>query len=249
MRPLIGIVTSSHTSETGNPYNRIYAMPALDLADAGGLPVYIPTRLDEDTLRGLYERLDAVLLPGGADVRPSLYGVTEVHPTTYGIDDERDKTEITLARWAVKDDRPLFGICRGHQVVNVALGGTLLQDIPSQVSNPLAHDIPDGDPRSTLLHDVRIDPSSKLAAILGVTQIKVNSLHHQAVEAPAPGVRVTALSPDEIVEALEIADRRFALTVQWHPEDMYNGDYPEREPMRKLFAAFVAAAQEHAERR
>jgi putative glutamine amidotransferase len=243
MRPLIGIVTSTHTSEHGNPYNRIYAQPALDVADAGGLPVYIPTRLDLDTLRAMYERLDGVLLPGGADVRPSLYGAAEIHPKTYGIDDERDKIEIALARWAVEDDRPLFGICRGHQVINVALGGTLMQDIPSQLPNALTHDLPDEMPRWTLLHDVRIDPDSKLAGILGVTQITVNSLHHQAVDMPAPKLRVTAFSPDEIVEALEMPDRRFALSVQWHPEDMYIGSYPEREPMRKLFNAFIQAAQ------
>lgn len=243
-RPLIGIVTSSDTSETGNPYNRIYAQPALDIADSGGLPVYIPTRLDEATLRALYERLDGVLLPGGADVRPTRYGATETHPTVYGIDDARDDTEIALARWAVADDRPLFGICRGHQVINVALGGTLIQDIPSQIATPLTHDLPDNQPRSRLLHDVRIEPDSKLAQILGTTQITVNSLHHQAVDAPAPGLRVTALSPDEIVEGLEMPDRRFALSVQWHPEDMYVGDYPEREPMRRLFKAFIDAARQ-----
>ncbi|PJF25281.1 MAG: gamma-glutamyl-gamma-aminobutyrate hydrolase [Phototrophicales bacterium] len=243
-RPLIGIVTSSHTGDNGAPYNKIYAQPALDIADSGGLPVYIPTRLDESTLRALYERLDGVLLPGGADVRPSRYGAAEVHPTVYGIDDARDDAEIALARWAVEDDRPLFGICRGHQVINVALGGTLIQDIPSQIANPLTHDLSDDQPRDILLHEVRIEPDSKLAQILGATQIRVNSLHHQAVAAPAPGLRVTALAPDEVIEGLEMPDRRFALSVQWHPEDMYIGDYPEREPMRRLFEAFIEAARQ-----
>jgi len=242
-RPLIGIVTSSHTGENGVPCNRIYAQPALDIADAGGLPVYIPTRLDEATLRALYERLDGVLLPGGADIRPSRYGAAEIHPKVYGIDDPRDEAEIALARWAVEDDRPLFGICRGHQVINVALGGTLIQDIPSQIATPLVHDLPDDQPRDTLLHEVRIEPDSKLARILGTTQIRVNSLHHQAVDTPAPGLKVTAFSPDEIIEGVEMPNRRFALSVQWHPEDMYIGSYPESEPMRRLFAAFIDAAR------
>lgn len=243
-RPLIGISSSSIIDQFGKEYNRAYARNAKAVASAGGLPIYIPTGLDESTLRAIYDRVDAVLIPGGPDVDPSVYG-QERHPLTVQIDHPRDELELTLARWSVADDRPLFGICRGHQVINVALGGTLVQDIPSQTGTPLTHDQEDGLPRNNRLHDVTIDSASRLASILGTTQLSVNSLHHQSVQKPAPGALVTAHAPDGIVEALEIPDKRFALSVQWHPEDLYEGDAMQQA----LFTSFVEAAREYAERR
>jgi putative glutamine amidotransferase len=240
LRPLIGI-TSADFVQDGKWFNRAYAPNAQAVARAGGLPVLIPTGLDEETLRELYERLDAVLLPGGPDVDPLHYGAVR-HPMTVKIDDLRDQLELTVVRWAVHDDLPVFGICRGHQVLNVALGGTLVQDIPSELSSPLTHDIPDETPRSTRIHDVSIESASRLASILGTTHVHVNSLHHQSVEKPAPGVVITAQSPDGVVEALEAPDRHFVLSVQWHPEDLYSDD----ESMLRLFTAFVQAARERA---
>lgn len=237
---MIGI-TSADQYQDGKWYQRAYAPNSQAIARAGGLPVLIPTGLDEATLRALYERLDAVLLPGGPDVDPAHYG-SERHPLTVTIDDLRDKLELTVARWAVRDDLPVFGICRGHQVLNVALGGTLVQDIPDQLGSPLIHDIPDGTPRSTRVHDVTIDSDSRLAGVLGSTRLLVNSLHHQSVEQVASGAVVTAKSPDGVVEALEVPDRHFALSVQWHPEDLYQDD----EAMLRLFTAFVQAARERA---
>ena len=243
MRPLIGITTADFELN-GNPHHRSYARNAWAIADAGGLPVYIPTGLDEDLLRELYERLDAVLLPGGPDVDPAYYGAHR-HPETKIVDDARDSLELTLARWTYADDRPLFGICRGHQVVNVALGGTLIQDIPSEVKTDLSHDTPNEMPRGTLQHGVQLSPESRLASILGTTQVSVNSLHHQSVERPAPGVNITGYSPDGIVEALEAPDKQFVLSVQWHPEDLYDDD----DGMKRLFESFVEAARESAARK
>ncbi len=243
MRPLIGITTSDVYAERGKLYHRVYAASAYAIADAGGLPVYIPTGLEESILHELYERLDAVLLPGGPDVDPVEYG-QERHPQTKVIDVGRDALELTLARWTVADDRPLFGICRGHQVMNVALGGTLVQDIPSQVDTTLTHDLPDEYPRSTRLHNVEISPDSRLASILGTTRVTVNSLHHQSVQAPAPGVNLTAYAPDGVVEALEMPNKHFVLSVQWHPEDLYQDD----TMMSRLFTEFVNAARESATR-
>lgn len=239
-RPLIGISASSMTLH-GRPYNRYYMANFFAVERAGGLPVAIPAGVDEATLRGIYDRLDGVLLPGGSDVDPAIYGET-AHPKTYGIDMQRDALELTLTRWTVAEDRPLLGICRGHQVINVALGGTLVQDIPSQVETTLVHDQPDAQPRNTRLHEVTIDPTSRLAGILGTTQVRVNSLHHQSVALPAPAASITAHSPDGIVEALEIPGKRFALSVQWHPEDLAGED----DQMAALFEAFVAAARDHA---
>lgn len=236
MKPLIGIVTSSYTAPTtGWQYNRGYVPMIQAVEEAGGLPVLIPVSIDDDTLRSIYERLDGVLLPGGGDVRPSLYGA-EMNPLTDNLDDARDHVEINLTRWAVADDRPVFGICRGHQVVNVALGGTLIQDVPSEIGENINHNITV--PRSARAHEVQIDPSSHLASILGATTVKVNSLHHQSVAQPAPDVCVTAYSPDGVVEALEMPDKKFVLSVQWHPEDLYSDD----AAMKQLFRAFVEAA-------
>ncbi len=242
MRPLIGI-TTAETVDNGKPYHRSYARNAWAIADAGGLPVYIPTGLDESVLRDLYERVDAVLLPGGPDVDPAYYGADR-HPETREIDDARDSTELTLARWTYADDRPLFGICRGHQVMNVAFGGTLIQDIPSEVETDLPHETPNTLPRNTIRHEVEINPDSHLAAILGTAHVAVNSLHHQSVKRTAPGILITGYSPDGVIEALEAPDKRYVLSVQWHPEDLYNGD----EAMKRLFASFVEAARESAAR-
>lgn len=242
MRPLIGITTAT-VNDDGKLFNRVYAPNAHAVARAGGLPVYIPTGLDEDSLRALYERLDGVLLPGGSDVDPAYYHEA-AHPALKAIDVKRDWTELTLARWVVEDDRPLFGICRGHQVINVALGGSLVQDIPSQLETTLVHDAPDELPRATRLHEVEIAPDSRLASILGAERVMVNSLHHQAVARPAPSVAVTAFSPDGVIEAIELPDRRFALSVQWHPEDLCVDD----AAMQALFNEFVQAASERANR-
>jgi putative glutamine amidotransferase len=243
MRPFIGI-TTARVFINDNPFNRAYQKNADAIAKAGGLPVYIPTGLDRDTLREIYEQMDAILLPGGADLDPKHYGETQ-HPATKNIDADRDDLELTLARWQMEDDRPTFGICRGHQVLNVALGGTLVQDIPDEVGTTLLHDQPDGMPRPNRLHTINISPNSRLAAIMGTTQAQVNSLHHQSIEKPAPGAVITAYAPDQIVEALEVPDKRFMLSVQWHPEDLFGED----DAMMGLFKAFVDAAADYAAHR
>jgi putative glutamine amidotransferase len=238
-RPLIGI--TAYTRKLQNSpwdYDASYASNATAIEKAGGLPVLIPAKVNEETLRAIYERLDGVLLPGGGDVDPSKYGA-EKHPTTDNIDHDRDRTEMTLARWALQDGKPTFGICRGIQVMNVALGGTLLQDIPSEVQTELTHDLPSGEPRATVLHEVTLELDSRLGQILGAQRVPVNSLHHQAVSQPAPNVRLTAFSPDGIVEALEVPSHPFMLAVQWHPEDMVDDD----ERMLELFKAFIAQAR------
>ncbi|MFN8377650.1 MAG: gamma-glutamyl-gamma-aminobutyrate hydrolase family protein [Anaerolineae bacterium] len=242
-RPLIGITAASFIVK-GKPYHRGYAPNSGAIAAAGGLPVYVPPGLDDDVLRDLYSRLDGLLLPGGPDVRPDRYGQAQ-HPMTQVIDDPRDTLEITLAQWAFEDDVPVFGICRGHQVLNVALGGTLVQDIPSIVGDNLTHDISDDTPRSTRMHDVDIDADSRLSGILGTTHVSVNSIHHQSVLEVAPAARVTANAPDGVIEALEVPGKPFMLSVQWHPEDLYSND----PTMARLFESFIAAAREYHERR
>jgi putative glutamine amidotransferase len=240
LQPLIGI-TSASTKADSLSYHRAYAANAFAVAQAGGLPVYVPCGLDVETLHAIYDRLDGVLLPGGGDVDPVHYG-REPHPATQNIDDPRDALELTIARWAVDDDMPVFGICRGHQVLNVALGGTLVQDIPSEIGASAHRHDTNGEPRTTRAHTVRIEVSSRLAALVGQLQLEVNSLHHQAVDRLAPGLVATAWADDGVIEAVEAPAKRFVLGVQWHPEDLVDDD----EAMRRLFKAFIDAARERA---
>jgi len=243
VKPLIGITTASNIIATGALYNQAYTGNVMAIEAAGGLPVLIPIRIQADTLRALYERVDAILLPGGRDINPQRYQAAP-HPATHTPDDMRDEAEITLARWAVEDDRPLLGICRGHQLLNVALGGTLIQDVATETATAITHDTPRDLPRHFVAHEVTVNPESRLAGILETTQVGVNSLHHQSVKAAAPGTRITAHAPDGIIEGLELPDRRFVLSVQWHPEDMY----PIDRSALNLFVAFVEAARRYAAR-
>lgn len=242
-KPLIGITAYPMIwPETGWPYDASYAGNARAIERAGGLPILIPAHLSNETLRAIYERVDAVLLPGGGDIDPNYYQA-ERHPMTNHVNPIRDQMELTLAKWALADDLPILGICRGHQLLNVAMGGTLIQDIGSLTHTDLKHDTPFTTPRATIIHDVHIAPDSRLAAIIGATTLPVNSIHHQAVDVVAPTAIVAAQSSDGIVEALELPDKTFAMSVQWHPEDM------DDEAMRRLFSAFVEAARQVARQR
>lgn len=238
-RPLIGITAYNYVKPTsGWRYDVCYGKNAAAVEAAGGLPVLIPSMVSADTLRQTYERLDGVLLPGGGDIDPARYD-TQPNATLMEVSQERDEMEISLAQWAVEDDLPVFGICRGIQLLNVALGGSLVQDIPTHRSTELRHNIhyPE-EPRDLLLHDVSVEADSRLASILGDTTVTVNSLHHQAIDTVAPHTTVTAQASDGIIEGLEMQDKTFVLAVQWHPEDLVAND----DRMRNLFTAFVDAA-------
>ncbi len=240
MKPLIGITAAHRAIEDGRlVYSMAYMPNIISIERAGGIPIVIPSGLNNDTLRALYERVDGVLLPGGGDVDPAYYNA-ERHPKTGNIDDKRDAAELVVARWTVEDDRPLFGICRGVQTMNIALGGTLIQDIPSLVETQIVHDTPTDLPRDHLMHDVHIASSTRLADIIG-EKVTVNSHHHQSIEQPGQYLNVTAHAPDGVIEAIEMPHKRFVLGVQWHPEDL--GD--DAVTLR-LFGAFIEAAGEFA---
>ena len=204
----------------------------------GGVPLLVPVSIDLDSLHELYADSDGVLLTGGDDVDPARFDEAP-HEKTAGIDLLRDEVEIQISQWAAQDDKPLFAICRGIQVLNVALGGSLVQDIPSQCASPLTHNGNYYGPRrDEVHHTVWVEPDSHLAGILGSGDVGTNSFHHQAAGRIAPGLVVTARSSDGVVEAVEMPGRRFLLGVQWHPEEMTL----QREDMQRLFSEFVAAA-------
>ncbi|HEY7479938.1 MAG TPA: gamma-glutamyl-gamma-aminobutyrate hydrolase family protein [Gemmatimonadales bacterium] len=243
-RPIIGIPTQTLHAMDGIPeglpeswvMNQRYSRV---VAAAGGLPVMIPLLEDDGTLRALYDRMDGVLIPGGVDMDPSNYGETPL-PTCGRLDPARDRVELQFARWAIAEGKPLFGLCRGLQIVNVALGGTLYQDIAAQRNDAIKHDYfpTAGYSRDHLAHSVTVTSGSRLDAMVGTAPLRVNSMHHQAVKDLAPGLAPTAVAPDGLIEALESTDQPFVLGVQWHPESL-----TERDPrMQRLVAGFVEVA-------
>lgn len=237
-RPLIGI--TSRRDQTLSPV----VLPTFALSQAyvraislaGGAPLMIPITPDEEQLRSIYAGLDGILLSGGGDISPHLYG-EEAHQSVWGVDEERDAVELALARWALAEGKPLLAICRGIQVMNVAAGGNLYQDILSQIPQAMEHVYYPGYPRNYIAHPVRLMPDSLLARILGTNTVGVNSLHHQAARTVAPGLVKVAEAPDGVTEGLEKPDHPFAVGVQWHPEEL-----TDHRPMRRLFEAFIAAA-------
>ena len=203
----------------------------------------VPRRLDpaRDRLPDALDECDGVLLTGGADIDPTHYGVADRHPTT-STDPARDEYELVLARAAIGRDMPLLAICRGVQLLNVAAGGTLVQDIPSERPSEVVHRL--REPSTTTPHTVEVRDRTKLAALLGQSSaLPVNSRHHQAIDHVAPDFAVSATSPDGIVEAIERPGSRFCLGVQWHPENFWRtGEFAS------LFKGFVEAARQASRR-
>lgn len=235
--PLIGITSFTHLNQYGYPMNAVMSAYIQAVACAGGSPLLIPLGLEDQAYWTIFERLDGILFTGGGDVHPDRYGGQE-HTRVGDVDAERDRVELWLAQAVVDQDKPFLGICRGCQVLNVALGGTLYEDIQDQKDDALKHDYYPDIPRNLLAHDIQINPDSRLAGILESTNTQVNSLHHQAVRQLASRLTPSAHAPDGILEAYELPNHRFGLAVQWHPEWLQ-----EHAPMRKLFEAFVQAAK------
>ena len=203
----------------------------------GGQPFELD--LHRDAPQDVVGRANGLLLTGGGDVDPALYGETP-HATYQASEPGRDEYEIALVRAAMDAGLPIFAICRGMQVLNVALGGTLIQDIPSMVNGAANHQVPE--PRYHIAHEVWVAKGSRLATLMAEKLdgeiAQVNSRHHQAVKEVASGWEVTATAPDGVIEAMELAGDVFRMAVQWHPENFWRtGEF------RPLFEAFVDAAR------
>ncbi|MFZ6026257.1 MAG: gamma-glutamyl-gamma-aminobutyrate hydrolase family protein [Chloroflexota bacterium] len=235
--PVIGVTTSRAQNKAGHAYLMNMEAYIESVSRAGGAPVMIPLGLPDEQLDAVWQHLDGILFTGGGDVDPQVYG-GEPHPAVGGVDADRDRVEFLLIRRAVAERRPFFGICRGIQTINVALGGTLYSDISTQLPNALPHPHDPFTERKLLPHTVRVEADSCLAEVLGSTQLPVNSLHHQGIRRLAEPLRPLAYAPDGLIEAVTLPGHPFGLAVQWHPEWLQ-----EQAPMRALFCALVDAAR------
>lgn len=231
-RPLIGITAGLNDQEKYQTLSR-YFMEAI-LAQ-GGMPVMLPLTTDEDVLSGYLEMLDGVLFSGGGDVDPMTFGEYQ-HPACGAICPLRDEHELTLARLLLeRGNLPALGICRGVQVMNIALGGDIYQDLPSEYPGTLiAHR--QKQPAQYAAHPVEVAEGSLLARITGQKHLMVNTLHHQAIR-KLGAWQACATAPDGVIEAAEMKEHPFFLGVQWHPERLYEED----KAAASLFAAFVQA--------
>ena len=230
MKPIIGL-TSSYSSD-----KKSYTIPESyvnAVERSGAVPVILPPTFDADI--GTFLKLvDGIILTGGVDVDPQLYGENPI-PLQGSIDPLRDSFELLLTKAALDMCKPIFAICRGIQVLNVAAGGTLYQDVNGQMKGSLKHrqQAPTYHPS----HKVRLEAGSRLNGIFGKSSVGVNSFHHQAVKDIAPGFRATAWADDGLIEAIELDGSDYIVGVQWHPERMIDGE------MLKLFKAFTATLQ------
>lgn len=241
MKPIIGLPCAFQEPQDkrGGGASTMWQSYLRALEMAGGAPLLMPITDRKSTLRALYEHIDGLLLAGGVDIDPVHYGEPP-HPALGEIDAQRDWTELTLTPWALSDGMPVLGICRGIQTINVVAGGTLWQDVAAQVPDALWHTYYPDYPYNRLSHSVQLVPDSRLAEILGVQELDVNSLHHQAVREVGADLRVTARSPDGMIEGIEGNGKGWVVAVQWHPEWLVDDD----ARMKRLFEVFVAACEE-----
>lgn len=231
--PLIGITAAS---DPRMPEHYLLRWDYIhSIVAAGGLPVILApvASMDSDIL---LERIDALILSGGGDIAPTSYGQTEeVKPVM--VDQERDRFELAMISGALQRDLPVLGICRGMQLINIACGGDLIQDIPNQTSSTISHDDPSR-PRYTLSHDVTLAPNTLLKRIVGSKNFAVNSFHHQAVNRLGSDLTIGAVSADGLVEGIVLETHRFVVGVQWHPESLCSLG----APFTSLFEALISQA-------
>lgn len=245
MKPLIGVTPDFHAGDRPGfggrePTYFLRARYLRAIEDLGGIPVILPLVSDRSARRVLLKGLHGLLLTGsGPDLPPSLYGERQRYRFKV-MNRQRYEFELEVARLAADGGLPLFGICGGMQTINVALGGSLIQDISSQVAAALPHR--SEFPATRLSHPVHVASGSLLRRIVRHAQIRVNSSHHQSVKEVAHSLVISAIAPDGVIEAIESPQHPFLLGVQWHPEFLYD----RHETQRRLFAAFLSAARTRA---
>ncbi|MBI4829039.1 MAG: gamma-glutamyl-gamma-aminobutyrate hydrolase family protein [Nitrospinae bacterium] len=246
--PLIGVTidVEPRTGDDGqtSEYYSLKRPYADAVAKAGGVPIFIPPQPDARGASRYLRLIHGLVISGGpVDVDPKFYG-EKPHPKLGALKPERTASELMLVKRAVKMGMPALGICGGEQVINVAFGGALYQDIPSQFASNLAHD-QDPLPSTKPSHKVRLQPKTMLHRVTRSDETMVNSTHHQAVKTLGKSLKVCAVSPDGLVEAIEGVNAPYLLGVQWHPERLYDDD----SVSRSIFASFIKAARGYARRR
>lgn len=237
--PIIGVPSHSHNKRLDDRYPPSYLMTQMyikRLETAGAAPIIVPLLHNSAALRAIFDTLDGLFLAGGNDMDPATYGEAP-HAALGSLNRDRDRVEMTLTRWALEDDLPVLAVCRGIQVLNVSAGGTLYQDIATQVRGAMQHQYHQLQPRNYRAHSVAVDPDSRLFQFVGAEAVQVNSLHHQAVKDVASGFRVSARAQDGIIESIERRNGHFAVGVQWHPEALAEED----AAMQAIFDGFVAS--------
>jgi putative glutamine amidotransferase len=241
MKPVIGLTPSPSLDTIGPGTFRRYAMAAtytegVEAADA--VPLVIPPQANN--IEAILDRIDGLLFSGGGDIDPSRYGDSHTHNNTYGIDDLRDRFELELFKAALDRDMPILCICRGIQVANVALGGSLIQDIADEYGTEIEHrQHVSGYRAPDKSHRVHIESDSRLHEVYGELEIETNSFHHQSLKDVAPGFKVIGRAPDGIIEAIDRPESTWFLGVQWHPEMMFK-EHPEH---LKPFTSLADAAR------
>lgn len=209
MTPLIGITTYSVNAQGDVPLPHQYVD---SVRRAGGIPVLVAP--GEPQLRALLDRLDGLVLAGGGDICPTRYGGSP-HPTIYMVNPQRDASELELTRMLLDRHTPTLAICRGLQILNVALGGSLHPHLPDVVGERVLHRLP---PREPTPHEITVEADSPLAAKLGATHVTTLSWHHQAIDRLGQGCRIAARAPDGVIEAIDVIGHPEMVAVQWHPE-------------------------------
>lgn len=238
-RPLIGITSSLIKNKSGSLMCQAGQAYINAVQNAGGIPLILPVGMDARSRADILPRLDGILFSGGGDIDPQRFN-GKPHAKIQGISPERDEMEFSLLATALDAGKPLLAICRGIQVLNVALGGDLFTHIQDQWTPSLKHDWYPKFPRDKIAHTVRLTRGSKLHDIFGEDEIQVNSLHHQGIARVGKRLKTTAVAPDGLVEGVEVQDAAFALGVQWHPECL-----PHDDGMQALFRAFITASHEN----
>ena len=235
-KPIIGIGSDVAVKPGQRDRAFVYTTYIESLKRAGAIPLLVPPQ--PENAAEILDGLDGLVLAGGDDCDPAVYG-EERHPSVEPMDPRRQNNELALARLARERGIPTLGICLGVQVMNVAAGGTLIQDIDSAMQTDIEHA---SDSNDRHRHEVQIDSGTRLGRILGARNFSVNSSHHQAIKGVGDGLQVTAKAPDGIIEGLEDPSHPFYVGVQWHPEDM-----PGEASASALFGALVVAARKYAE--
>jgi putative glutamine amidotransferase len=242
MRPIIGITCGTNSTDNNSSENSIGGSYISAIESAGGTPLVIPIVQNEACLDDSLEIIDGLLLSGGVDIDPVYFG-EEAEPGLGKVDADRDRVEVYLTTKSLEKDIPILGICRGIQILNVAAGGTLYQDINTDLNNILKH-------RQTAqgwygTQSIEVKEGSRLLDILGQSTIRVNSFHHQSVKKIAPNFKISAVASDGIIEGIEGVNRRLSIGVQFHPEVMWQNN----PPISAIFTAFINAARSYKQAR